>query len=43
MGRYKIFLDLLIGAVIPLLILNYGTAKIGARPAFILAGIIPAQ
>lgn len=30
------------GAVIPLLILNYGTTPLGPRPAFILAGLIPA-
>jgi hypothetical protein len=30
------------GAVIPLLILNYGTTRIGARPSFVLAGLIPA-
>jgi hypothetical protein len=44
LGHKKIILDLVFGAVIPLLILKYGTLHLHlpARPAYILAGLIPA-
>lgn len=38
----KLALDLTFGAVIPITILSFGTDYIGARPTFVLAGLIPA-
>lgn len=38
----KLVLDLTFGAAIPLTILSFGTDYIGARPTFVLAGLIPA-
>ena len=38
----KLILDLTFGAAIPLTILSYGPDHIGARPTFVLAGMIPA-
>lgn len=42
MGHKKLFLDLVMGAAIPMAILHWGTDYIGARPSFIAAGVIPA-
>lgn len=42
MAFKKLALDLTFGAVIPITILSFGTDYIGARPTFILAGLIPA-
>lgn len=44
MGKHKkLILDLVFGAVIPLLLLTkYTTEHLGARPAYVLAGLIPA-
>ncbi|MFN4243345.1 MAG: VC0807 family protein [Tepidisphaerales bacterium] len=38
----KLALDLTFGAVIPITILSFGTDYLGARPTFVLAGLIPA-
>jgi hypothetical protein len=37
----KLFLDILMGAVIPILILNNLTKPLGAPPAYVLAALIP--
>jgi hypothetical protein len=37
----KLTLDILIGAVAPVLILKYGTAPLGTLPAYLLAALIP--
>ncbi len=42
MKRYKIFLDLIMGALIPVLVLKYGTKPLGEIPAYVIAGLIPA-
>jgi hypothetical protein len=37
----KLSLDILIGAVAPVLILKYGTAPLGTLPAYLLAALVP--
>ncbi len=37
----KLTLDILIGAVAPVLILKYGTAPLGTLPAYLLAALVP--
>ena len=37
----KLALDLLIGAVAPVVILKYGTAPLGTLPAYLLAALVP--
>jgi len=37
----KLTLDLLIGAVAPVVILKYGTAPLGTLPAYLLAALVP--
>lgn len=37
----KLLLDILIGAVAPVVILKYGTAPLGTLPAYLLAALIP--
>jgi hypothetical protein len=37
----KLGLDILIGAVAPVLILKYGTAPLGTLPAYLLAALVP--
>ena len=37
----KLLLDILIGAVAPILILKYGTAPLGTLPAYLLAALVP--
>jgi len=38
---FKLTLDILIGAALPILILKYGTASLGVLPAYLLAGLAP--
>ncbi len=38
---FKLTLDILIGAALPILILKYGTAPLGVLPAYLLAGLLP--
>src|SRR6218665_2043861 len=38
---YKLTLDILIGAVLPVLILKYGTAYMGTLPAYLTAALVP--
>ena len=37
----KLTLDILIGAVAPVVILKYGTAPLGTLPAYLLAALVP--
>ena len=37
----KLGLDILIGAVAPVVILKYGTASLGTLPAYLLAALVP--
>lgn len=37
----KLALDLLMGMVVPVLILKYGTARLGTLPAYLLAALLP--
>ncbi|MCU0649514.1 MAG: hypothetical protein MUF00_16090 [Gemmatimonadaceae bacterium] len=37
----KLTLDIVIGAVLPVLILKYGTAPLGTLPAYLLAALVP--
>ncbi|MEI6740290.1 MAG: VC0807 family protein [Gemmatimonadaceae bacterium] len=37
----KLTLDILIGAAAPVLILKYGTARLGTLPAYLLAALVP--
>ncbi len=37
----KLALDILIGAVVPVVILKYGTAPLGTLPAYLLAALVP--
>jgi hypothetical protein len=37
----KLSLDIVIGAVLPVLILKYGTAPLGTLPAYLLAALVP--
>ena len=42
MKKYlKLVLDLLLGAVAPIVILKYGTAPLGTLPAYLLAALVP--
>lgn len=41
-GHKKLILDIIMGAAIPLATLKWGTDIIGARPSFIIAGLVPA-
>ena len=42
MPKYaKLMLDILIGAVVPVVILKYGTAPLGTLPAYLAAALIP--
>ncbi len=38
---FKLTLDILIGAALPIVILKYGTAPLGVLPAYLLAGLLP--
>jgi hypothetical protein len=38
---FKLTLDILIGAALPVVLLKYGTAPLGVLPAYLLAGLIP--
>lgn len=38
---FKLTLDILIGAALPILILKYATASLGVIPAYLLAGLVP--
>lgn len=37
----KLTLDILIGAIVPILILKYGTAALGTLPAYLTAALVP--
>lgn len=38
---FKLTLDILIGAALPVVLLKYGTAPLGVLPAYLLAGLVP--